>query len=176
MEKRLASVLVCWLLAGSLSAGALVQPQDWKQYSYPNDGFALSSPSKPVIVEEKSETASGTIEIHNYLIDLGNNSAVKVSSVNLPPMDMPAKELLQAGKAGAVESMNATISSEKEITLDGNPGLEFEAKADTVRVRARVYMVKTRLLTLLAKAPSGAPFPAEVSRIFDSVKLIKPAP
>src|SRR4029077_3638625 len=99
----------------------------------------------------------------------------QISSVNFPPMDMPAKELLQSAKNGAIESTNATLTSEKEIMLDGNPGLEFEAKADTVRVRARIYMVKTRLLTVLARAPLNAPFPAELSRIFDSVKLIKPA-
>ncbi len=176
MKKHFAGILACLFLTVTLSAGSLLQTPDWQQYSYAEDGFSVSMPSKPVFAKQNKETAAGTVEIHNYSVQLSDNAGVMVSSVNFPPMDVPAKDLLQGGKNGALQSVKATLISEKEITLDGSPGLEFEAASDAYHVRARMYMVKTRLLTLLVIAPAGAPFPAEAGRILDSVKLIAPTP
>lgn len=176
MRKRLTGIFVYFLAAGTLLAAPLLQAPNWQDYSYADDGFSLSAPSKPAFTQQSRETASGTVQIHNYSVQLDSDGGVMISSANFPPMDVPAKDLLQGGKNGALQSVHATLVSEKEITLGGYPGLEFEAKSDAFHVRARMYMVKTRLVTILVIAPAGVPYPADSSRILDSIKLIAPAP
>jgi hypothetical protein len=173
MKKRLTGILICLSLISALSALPLLQQNEWKQYSYAEDGFSISAPVKPVFSTQNKETPAGTVELHNYAVELGANSGVLISSTDFhQTKDVPANVLLQGAKNGAVQALNAKITSEKEITLAGNSGLEFAAQNDTFHMRSRMYMVKGRLLTLLAIAPISTPIPAESGRIFDSFRLV----
>jgi len=51
------------------------------------------------------------------------------------------KALLQKAKKGAIAAVNAKPTSEHEITLQGFPGLEFEATIDQFRMRVRMFLV-----------------------------------
>src|SRR5215813_7058320 len=177
MTKRAASLLVL-AIAGAWLAAALPQntQKDWKEYAYNGDGFAVSAPSEPVMTKQEKETPTGNVEVHNYAIELGNNSGVMLSSAEIKGAEgVDPKLLLQNAKTGAVTAMNAKITTEKEITLETNPGVQFEAESENFHVRARMYMIKGKLLTLLAVAPATTAIPANADRIFASLKLLKPA-
>ena len=42
---------------------------------------------------------------------------------------------------------------------------------DTHHMQARYYMVKGKLVAMLALAPISTPIPAEAGRVFDSLRL-----
>ena len=170
MRRHLATVLIC--LAVALVAQNA--PNDWKEYSYATDGFAVTAPSSPSFSKQNKETPGGSVEVHNYAIELGNNSGVMISSTQIPGAEKaPPKPLLQKAKEGAVGAMGAKITSEKEISLDSFPGIEFVAESENFHLRARMYIVKEKLLSLLAIAPKDTALPPGSDRILDSLKLLK---
>jgi|SRR5579864_9238111 len=178
MRNRLACLLVRLSVAVALFAPLLAQTaqSQWKQYSYPSDGFSISSPLEPAFSKEIRPTSSGTatLELHNYAIDLGNNTVVLISSTEIEGADRtPAKDMLAGAKAGAIQSLKARLTSEKELTLQGTPGTEFQAESDSFRLHARMYMVGTKLLTVLAMGPMTSAIPANANRILDSLRLLK---
>ena len=180
MRNRFAHVLVWLFLSSVLFAAPALQQQnsnskdEWKEYSYESDGFAVSAPAEPVLNKQSQSTAAGNVEVHNYAIELGNNSGVMISSTQFPTAQGDPKTMVQAAKNGAVNTMNAKITSEKEITLDGNPGVQFDAENANFHVHSRMYVVKGRLLTLLAVAPADGKIPPTADRVFDSFKLKEP--
>ena len=66
MRRRLRLSLV---LISLVCAVGLAFPQDqaakpaWKEYSYPDDGFAMEAPSQPTLEKQRQATASGNIEM-----------------------------------------------------------------------------------------------------------------
>ena|SRR5579864_3806144 len=167
-------VIAAFLAAIPLQAQTGQGP--WKEYSYPGDGFSLSSPTEPVFAKQDKPTATGNVEMHNYTIDMGGNSGVMISSAEIAGADtISPKTVLQGAKNGAIQTVNARLTSEKEITLDGNPGLQFEAENDAFHVRARMYIVKARLITVLEIAPQSTAIPADAERLCNSIRLAKGA-
>src|SRR5579864_2107742 len=180
MKNRFAGLMICISVAGALAsaiaAHAQAAPGEWKQYSYPSDSFSVSSPTEPVFTRQDKPTATGTVEMHNYTIEMGNNSGVMISSAQISGADTVSPQtLLQGAKNGAIQTVNARLTSEKEITLDGNPGLQFEAENDAFHVRARMYIVKARLITVLEIAPQSTAIPADAERLCNSIRLAKGA-
>jgi hypothetical protein len=165
--------VVCF--SGLTCALPLLQPNapsQWKQYSYAADGFSVSAPQLPVLQVAETPTSSGKVTTRNYAIDLGNNSGVMISSADIPGADRnPTKDVLRNAKNGAAGAVKATISSEKDIALDGYPGVEFEAANQQFHARCRIFIVKSRLFTVMVIAPLGTPTPADGVRIVDSFKL-----
>ena len=184
MKNRLAQVLVWLFVSSALFAAPALQQQnsnssnskdEWKEYSYASDGFAVSAPAEPVLNKQSQSAPAGNVEVHNYTIELGNNSGVMISSTQFPSAQGDPKAFLQGVKNSAAGAMNGKITSEKEITLDGNPGVQFEVDSQNFHVRSRMYVVKDRLLTLVAVAPNDSKIPPTADRVFDSFKL-KEAP
>jgi hypothetical protein len=177
MRNRLARVLVWLFLTSVVCALPAMQqnPKDeWKEYPYAGDGFSVSAPAEPVLTKQNKDTTAGPVEVHNYAIELGNNSGVMISSTQFQNVQGDPKALVQGAKTGAIGAMNAKITSEKEITIDGYPGIQFDAESENFHIRSRMYMIKGRLLTLLAIAPADSKIPAAADRVFDSLKLKEP--
>ena len=66
-----------------------------------------------------------------------------------------------------------SLESEKEISLDGNPGIEYEIEGSSEHYRTRYYLVNGKFFALQSFAPPGEPFVADTDRIFDSLRLLK---
>ncbi|HEY6351107.1 MAG TPA: hypothetical protein VI636_17015 [Candidatus Angelobacter sp.] len=181
MKNRFAGLMICISVVGALASAVTAHAQttssQWKQYSYPGEGFSVSSPTEPVFTRQDKPTATGTVEMHNYTIEMGNNSGVMISSAEISGADTVSPQtLLQGAKNGAIQTVNAKLTSEKEITLDGNPGIQFEAANDSFHVRARMYIVKTKLITVLEIAPVNIAISTNADRLCDSMRLGKAVP
>lgn len=171
MKIRITRVLAVLGTTVAVFSAAQESPAGWKQYSFATDGFSVSAPSEPV----KQEGSTGRVEVRNYAIELGNNSGVMISVAQIAGSEnTPPKSLLQGAKNGALGAVKAKLTSEKEITFAGHPGLEIEAATDTYHMRARFLFAQPRLVTLMAIAPAGAPLPQDAPRIFDSLKVFAP--
>ena len=82
------------------------------------------------------------------------------------------KEKLQRLKDLTVRGTVRKLVSDKEISLDGNPGIEYEIEAAGFHSRSRYYMVNGKILAVQSSAPAGAPFASDTDRIFDSLRLL----
>lgn len=176
MRNRSARLFLVVCLSFVLVAAAPGQtPQgQWQQYSYAADGFAISAPAQPAFTKQNKDTVTGPVEMHNYTIELGSNSGVMISTAQFKDQgNASTKVVLQKAKEGAVAAVNAKLTSEHEITLQGVPGIEFEAANSQFHTRVRMYLVNARLITMMAIAPLGTELPAGADRVFGSFKILK---
>lgn len=169
----MAGVVVLTGLLAAVPVHAQTAPGVWKQYPYPTDGFAISSPVQPTFSSQPKQTDAGTVELHTYMINLSDSGIVMISASQVKGLEtFPAKDRLQKAKMGALQAGNATLTSEKEITLGTYPGLQYEATGQNLHVRARMYIVKNRLFQLLEISPLTVAFPADADRISTSFKVL----
>src|SRR5262249_16299886 len=109
-----------------------------------------------------------------YGLKYPNRSEILFS---MGPLDMfeslPDKEKLQKLKDLTVQGTSSKLISEKEIALDGNPGIEIEIESNHSDTRERYYMVSGKILAIQSSAPIDQPFVADTDRIFDSLHLLK---
>ena len=142
----------------------------WEEYKYRDAGFAISAPLMPI----PARPDPGEPNSRAYVIKYNNRSEIVFSA---GPLDMfenlPDKEKLQRLKDLTVQGTSSKLISEKEISLDGNPGIEFEIEGGGVHSRMRCYMVNGKLLGLNSSAPPGEPFVTDTDRIFDSLRLLR---
>ena len=170
MNKRLAKSAALIALCFS---SALAQKPDWKEYEYPDDGFAISTPFKPVFQKEFVDTEAGKMEMHNYSVNAGPLWSVLVSVNDLSKFgDLPARDLLQAAKNGSVAEAKGKLISEREILRDGAPGIEYEIGGINERSVARCYYVNGRTLTLISAVKKDFSLFPDVDRFFNSVRFI----
>ncbi len=166
---RSIAVLIFW------SAVGVCQIAAWKEYKYADYGFAFTSPSQPLSEKQSTVTSIAEVELQIYSIDLGGDSGVMISVADFGKKgeNVPAHDLLQAMKNGAVHADNIRLISEREISLDNNPGLEFEIADLQYHARAHYYSIKGKVIGLTSVAPASKPFSADANRILDSFRLLK---
>ena len=142
----------------------------WEEYKYRDAGFAISAPFMPIPAPPDPEYPNTKA----YGIRYNNRSDIGFIA---GPLDMfenlPDKEKLQRMKDLTVKGTSSKLVSEKEISLDGNPGIEFEIEGAGVHSRSRWYIVNGKFLALQSSAPPGEPFVTDTDRIFDSLRLLK---
>jgi hypothetical protein len=163
------------LLPALVACVALAAPvqSDWKEYVYAEDGFAISAPVQPTLQTETKDTPIGSVDAHNYTVDLGENTAVGVNATDFKiGQGLDAKLILNATKAGLADSLQGKIVSEKEISLGGAPGLELELVTETNHIRFRYFFIEGKLFALMSTAPLVKPFAPETTRMFDSFRLV----
>jgi hypothetical protein len=128
---------------------------------------------QPTLQTESKETPVGSVDAHNYTVDLGNNTAVGVNATDFKiGQGLDARLILAATKAGLAESLQGKIVSEKEISLGSEPGLELELVTDTNHLRFRYFFIDGKLFALMSTAPLARPFAPETTRMFDSFRLV----
>ncbi len=161
-QKRFGSWQICMAicvttlcLAGLLSAQPQGQPQ-WKTYSYPADGFSISTPSLPKLDKQNVKTDAGTFELRAYLVEDGSSALyVGVCDYGQTGAGRDPDTVLQGAKNGAITNVQAHIVSEGKISLGVYPGLSFEAENTDFHLSARIFYLGTTLYqTLIARALS----------------------
>ncbi|HUK88451.1 MAG TPA: hypothetical protein VLT85_12365 [Terriglobales bacterium] len=169
MSKRLLTSVVLFV---SVFAASGQEPK-WKEYEYPEDGFAASFPFLPTVEKMPMETEGGKVEMHDYEVgsDTSWNLGVAVYDVSKFG-DLPARELLQAGRNGAVAEVKGQLISERDISLNGTPGIEYEFRNNASHALARSYYVNGRVITMISVAPSAQPLFLGTDRFFSSLRFI----
>lgn len=156
-----------------LYAAAFAQKPNWKNYDYPGDGFAISAPFQPKLEKDLVDTDAGKVELHTYTIDAGLfwNLAVSVNDISKYG-DLPARELLQAAKNGSLTEVKGKLISEKEIGLNGAPGIEYEIATPSYHSLTRCYYVNGKTIALISTAKVDFPFFLDNDRFFSSLRFI----
>ena len=147
----------------------------WKEYVYKETQMAFSMPADPVASTQSVDTADGKIMIHQYLLEKGSYALMVM--VNLYPdkiLQTPSDKLLAAGRDGAVSTIKGKVTSEKKITIDGNPGIEFQYESSKWFGTYRIYLVGACLYQVASMNSVGTPRFPDTDRFQNSFRLVKP--
>ncbi len=159
-------------VGGSSGSGGY-SSTEWKTYTYESDAFAIAAPQAPTFSQSNTSTAAGTIQMHNYIVELGNSAAllVSVAEYGSSMRNADPRKVLQGGRDGALQSTNGHVISERSVSLEGYPGLAMEAENATTHFSVHFYLVRTRLFQTLVVTPIGTPFP-DTDRFHNSLHLL----
>jgi hypothetical protein len=148
--------------------GDLIQEKTWKRFASPALGFSVLMPDKPTAQDQTIENATGNIIHHVYSSEFSND-VFMVTVARFPEAisdEETVKRMLDSGRDKGVSGSNGRLKSEKEITLDGHSGREWELILPKgIRVRSRAYWVSDTLFQLIALTEEKQT--AEVARASD---------
>ena len=163
-----------WVAAAgmALACSVFLSAQTLKQYVYADDGFVIGSPSEPALEKSTQDTNLGRVDMHGFVIDLGDNSGVSIYAADFKQATGVS---LQGAKDGFLGNLKARVTSEKSITLAGSTGIEFDWQSPEFHGRAQMFFVGGVLYQVLAIAPTNRPLPAVVDGIFRSFRLLQKA-
>jgi hypothetical protein len=168
------------IVAGSLfiivcaKLTAAPQATEWKDYSYCDDAFSISSPIPPKLTQSNFKTPLGDPTHESiYDIDLSPVNFFVVDVLYLTASDIrtPQRILLDY-KDKALQVIDGKLLSQKPIFLDGFPGLQIEFRSEfggrQTRTRTRVFVVNKRVYAISSYAYLPAALPPDTDRFLDS--------
>jgi len=164
MKNKFATISVLILTLG-LPLAAQQSAPPWKEYVYPSDGFAITSPSPPSIWKDPDHP------ITQYALHPTSDVVVNVSAAG-GVEDCPAQ--LASWKQGMQERWGS--SSLKDIALAGHAGFECEHQGKQGdEIYGRFFCENGTLYTVGGSWPVDSPKPAVVTRIVESFRILDPA-
>jgi hypothetical protein len=172
---RLRSAVICAALI-CFALSALSQATTWKSYDYPADGFQASFPAAPMLQRKDVNTQAGIVGLHSYAVQQGDFVLfVAVCDYGQKAASVTTEKELEGAKNGALINSGSHLMSEKKISLDGHPGIEFEAASGTANFKARIYAVGPLLYQSLVISSQGKSY-EDTQKFLDSFRLIARTP
>jgi len=165
--KAVAIAVVLFALSVSELAFGQQEEPIWKEYTYPADGFALMAPAEP-----KPHDSPALPGATAYVVQLGADTGVVLKAKTTPDCSgvIPRlKESILVGKDASVDH-----SSLKDLSIDGQPGLEYRRKTPSNTIVERWYCSDGHLYIFSVTWPSAQPFPDAATRVLKSFRLIAP--
>lgn len=139
-------------------------------------GFRVLFPG-PVREQVKTQpTRAGPIDAHvfnaetdqmGFLVSYADHAAEVVRAAK-PRAQLAAARDGVVGKAGK-------LLSERELSLQGKPGLEFKFEKDGVVATERAFLVGRRLYQVMALGPPGDTHDRAAKIFLDSFQLVAPS-
>jgi hypothetical protein len=150
---------------------------EWKEFTSSEGGFSVSMPGAPQEETQTVPTAAGDIELHTFLVDQGA-SGYFVGYFDVPSELLAASDpgtLLNGGIQGAFGNIDGNIENQRDITLNGFPGIEasgtFSFEGETGTIKARAYLVNERVYQIYAAVQGTGGQSPDIDRFLDSFKL-----
>lgn len=172
--KRSILLATSWCSALALGATAGMPPSHaagWQEFTFVDDGFAVSARWKPELSKRPGNPSIGSGEVHMYRVRVGQ-AELSVSVATTPPLTRTPRESLTGARDGLAQATKGRIAAESVISLGPYPGLQFDLEAERYHARIRLFLIERRLYQLLSIAPSGLSLASETGRFFDSFRAI----
>jgi hypothetical protein len=152
--------------AGPIDAAA------WKQYSPDKAGFSVLIPGTPIEMPIKAATPAGEMTLNTCVVQRSDGGNFTVIYHDLPaaPSPQEIQQIFDTAKVTVALTSGGKVTSEKTISLDGNPGRELEITVRDAVVKARVYIVKQHIYQMVS-GPLGKVAASDVDKFFNSFKL-----
>jgi len=160
------------LLSVAFAVSVLAQSTDWKEYASEMGKFSALLPGAPETGYRSGPAASGAVMSYviNYQKDAKAWTVVYFDLPAIPPDADAVKKLFERERG----SYTAKPSSERSLTLNGHPALEFKTPIDDRdRVQiVRIILVKQRVYELWVVTQAKRAASEDVTRFFDSFKPV----
>jgi len=167
------------LVVVAAATAAAAQTDTWKEYAYPDDGFAISAPSEPEVTSQPIYVAGGTADAHVYTIAAWPDKALMLFIFQRDRADRrTTAQFHQQAREGSLGAVNGKLRKRSDVTLGKFAGVELEFEAQhpnldthTHQVRSRYFVVGRKIYHLIAIAPLDGSFPDDADRWFKSFRL-----
>jgi hypothetical protein len=150
-------------------------PAEWKSYSYPADNksahFTVDFPAQPIAARQTIATDIGRFELRTFVSEDSSTSLIaSVCDYGAPATGKDPASLLAKAREAAIVNLKAHQVSERKVTVEGQPGLAFEAQGESTSITARLYLAGSVLYQTMVVAPTGSRYPGQ-ARFLDSFAL-----
>lgn len=169
--------IVILLMASTVVGSSFQSSGEWIKYDSPKGHYSVVVPGEPRLSKQQILTSNGK-KVTQYRATASEaNFAVFVAYYDY---SSAMRYSLNQARAGIVASLG-TLLSEREIRLDGQPGLELNLSAKPpagieLLVRVRIYDFDRRVYVLQFITPrseDNAVSAETASRYFDSFRVTK---
>ena len=165
------NLLVLFLVIAGLVVEAKDNKQQWKEYTFDDDGFVISLPA-PVTPHKDAKDP----EFNVYSVSFGTNSLLNLRASSQPTdCDVFISQLRQRLQDTKPTDKYAPLSgSFKQIVIEGRPALQYEYSfSDTQTRLERYYCAYQKLYIFSVVYPVNQPRPSDSDRILNSFELIR---
>jgi hypothetical protein len=151
-------------------------PKGWKEFSAPEDGFAVAVPGT---MEKKDiPGAGGKGKMNLYLlVDPSGGTSFTAMAIHLPPGEaqMPDEKKWTDFRAGMMGQIKGgTLKAERKVSLGDHPGREYEIEVPSLGVTsiARAYDLGDRVYSLSVAGRGLTANSDAVRNFFNSFRLL----
>ena len=121
------------------------------------------------------DTDLGVINMTTYMIEESSSEVYMVAIADYPKEYMSAsdsKSMLNSAKDGYLGGQGFTVSSERNLSIDGHSGIYFEASSNNGYYTAAAdYLVENRLYQVVILRTDRAPTQSEIQNYIFSFEL-----
>ena len=131
MRKFILPLLV--LLLVITEAAAQKEQTGWEEFAPEGGGFSILFPTKPV----EAITEKTNYTLHSFTSVAGRGTYV-ASYTDYKQIKLEPAAFLLANRDRFIKSMQATLVSNREITLNGHTGIEFTSVNSAANIRSQL--------------------------------------
>jgi hypothetical protein len=164
MRRLIFSLLV--LLALFINAPAQSEPVSWVTLAPEGAGFSVLVPDKAVEAIDKRRSYT----MHSFTVTAGR-ATYAASYSDYEPGKLDPATALTANRDRFNKGLEASLISSREITLNGNNGIEFTSETPAANVKSQIFLVGNRLFQTVTFVFRDADETRNVNRFFESFKL-----
>jgi hypothetical protein len=142
------------------------QNSPWKEYSFPNDGFAITLPSPPNV---HPDSQAPDITVYTVLLPKGIGVSLRVTH-----QDRDCLAAFEDIKTGTWQSAhNVDSATFQSVSVNNYPSVAFQYKPGAkTTLSDNYYCVNRRWYTISAAWPNSHSRPEDVNRIIKSFHLL----
>lgn len=145
---------------------------------YSEDGkFKVKFAGEPKVSSDIVPTDVGDIEMMSFLYEKSITEAYMVAYSDYPTAmveQSSVKDMLIGAKNGSSGNMGITsFDLDKEVEMDGNPGMYFKGNANSIYAEYKIFLVGSRLYQIAILRDGSYATPERSDEFFNSFKLVE---
>jgi hypothetical protein len=148
---------------------------NWREFKFKEGGFKLLLPKEPEVRATAMNFLSKEVLLHAF-VSMGEEWDVYIASYLDLPNPINESEIEMVLNDSRVMPKGELLSK-KRVTLDGNPGLEFQKKSGVELTIGRIYSVKNRIYIISVFSPEDAEsekLTKNSLKFLDSFRILSP--
>jgi hypothetical protein len=167
MRRYSFSLLVLLTLYSNVPAQT--DPSGWITLAPEGAGFSVLFPGEANETVDKKTSFT----LHSFNITAGRATYIASYSDYLPGKLNPATALT-ANRDKFNNSLQATLVSSRDITIDGHTGIEFTSETPAANVKSQLFLIGNRMYQTVAFVFKDVDETRNVNRFFDSFRFTPP--
>ena len=165
MKKFLLPLLVALLVLTEAAAQTknAVNQTGWEEFTSEGGGFSILFPTKPI----EATTTKTNYTLHSFTSVAGRGTYV-ASYAEYKQIKLEPAAFLISNRDRFIKSMQATLVSNREVTVNGHTGIEFTSENSAANIRSQLFLVENRLYQTVTMILKDVDHTTYVNRFFDS--------